>query len=100
MPETRYSKDHEYVRVEGGEGIVGISDYAQQQLGDVVFAETPPIGKALKSERLEVLMGEGGVTECGKAGNCVQVCPKEIPLLESIAAVQRQATVHAVKRPM
>jgi glycine cleavage system H protein len=48
MSETRYSKDHEYVRVEGGECVVGISDYAQQQLGDVVFAETPPIGKALK----------------------------------------------------
>jgi glycine cleavage system H protein len=48
MPETRYSKDHEYVRVEAGEGVVGISDYAQQQLCDVVFAETPPIGKALK----------------------------------------------------
>jgi glycine cleavage system H protein len=47
MPEIRYSKDHEYVRVEGGEGVVGISDYAQQQLGDVVFAETPSVGKAL-----------------------------------------------------
>ena len=57
-----------------------------------------PIGKALKGERLETLMGEGGVADCGKAGNCVEVCPKEIPLLESIAAVQRQATVHAVKR--
>ena len=48
MPEIRYTKDHEYVRVEDGEGVVGISDYAQQQLGDVVFAETPPVGKALK----------------------------------------------------
>ena len=48
MPEIHYSKDHEYIRIEGGEGVVGISDYAQQQLGDVVFAETPPIGKALK----------------------------------------------------
>ena len=56
-----------------------------------------PIGKALKSERLEVLMGEGGIADCGKAGNCVEVCPKDIPLLESIAAVQRQATVHAIK---
>jgi succinate dehydrogenase / fumarate reductase iron-sulfur subunit len=56
-----------------------------------------PIGKALKSERLEVLMEAGGVADCGKAGNCVEVCPKEIPLLESIAAVQRQATVHAIK---
>src|SRR3954469_19497303 len=57
-----------------------------------------PIGAALKRERLEVMMDEGGVADCGKAGNCVEVCPKEIPLLESIAAVQRQATVHAIKR--
>jgi len=56
-----------------------------------------PTGAALKGERLDVLMGEGGVADCGKAGNCVEVCPKQIPLLESIAAVQRQATVHAVK---
>ncbi len=57
-----------------------------------------PTGAALKKERLEALMEEGGVADCGKAGNCVEVCPKEIPLLESIAAVQRQATVYAIKR--
>ncbi len=56
-----------------------------------------PTGKALKGERLEVLMGPGGIADCGKAGNCAEVCPKEIPLLESIAAVQRQATVHTIK---
>jgi succinate dehydrogenase / fumarate reductase iron-sulfur subunit len=56
-----------------------------------------PTGTALQDERLDALMGEGGVADCGKAGNCVQVCPKEIPLLESIAAVQRQATVYTVK---
>jgi glycine cleavage system H protein len=48
MPQTLYTKDHEYVRIEGGEGVVGISEHAQQQLGDVVFAETPQVGKALK----------------------------------------------------
>ena len=57
-----------------------------------------PIGKALKDERLDVLMEEGGVADCAKAGNCAEVCPKEIPLLESIAAVQRQATVYSIKR--
>ena len=57
-----------------------------------------PIGTALKAERLDVMMEEGGVADCGKAGNCVEVCPKDIPLLESIAAVQRQATVYAIKR--
>jgi glycine cleavage system H protein len=44
---TRYTKDHEYVRVEGDAGIVGISDYAQGQLGDVVFVELPSVGKTL-----------------------------------------------------
>ena len=49
MAEIRYTKDHEYIRIEGGEGVVGISDHAQQQLGDVVFAEVPPLGKTLKA---------------------------------------------------
>ena len=57
-----------------------------------------PVGKALKADRLETLMGPGGVADCGKAGNCVVVCPKLIPNLESIADVQRQVTVHAVKK--
>jgi succinate dehydrogenase / fumarate reductase iron-sulfur subunit len=57
-----------------------------------------PIGEAMKGERLDALMEEGGVADCGKAGNCVEVCPKQIPLLESIAAVQRQATVYSIKR--
>jgi glycine cleavage system H protein len=48
MPQIRYTKDHEYVRVEGEEGVVGISEHAQQQLGDIVFAEAPTLGKALK----------------------------------------------------
>jgi glycine cleavage system H protein len=44
---TRYTKDHEYIRVEGDAGIVGISDYAQSQLGDVVYVELPGVGKTL-----------------------------------------------------
>ena len=44
---TRYTESHEYVRVEGGTGVVGITDYAQSQLGDVVFVELPPIGQSL-----------------------------------------------------
>lgn len=55
-------------------------------------------GQALKDERMEVMMGEDGVSNCSKAGNCVRVCPKEIPLLESIAKVQRQATWYTVKK--
>jgi len=49
MADVRYTKDHEYVRIEGDEGVVGVSDYAQKQLGDVVFAEPPAVGRKLKA---------------------------------------------------
>jgi glycine cleavage system H protein len=42
--DLRYTREHEWIRVEGGEGVVGITDYAQQQLGDVVFVELPAVG--------------------------------------------------------
>jgi len=45
---TRYTPDHEYIRVEGSTGIVGITHYAQEQLGDIVFVELPEIGRVLK----------------------------------------------------
>ena len=48
MSDIRYTKDHEYNRVDGDTGTVGITDYAQSQLGDVVFVELPDIGKVLK----------------------------------------------------
>ena len=47
MPATHYTESHEYIRVEGETGVVGITDFAQAQLGDVVFVELPPIGKSL-----------------------------------------------------
>jgi succinate dehydrogenase / fumarate reductase iron-sulfur subunit len=53
-----------------------------------------PSGKMHASERLEQVMGEGGVQDCGKAQNCVEVCPKEIPLVDSISSVSRDATKH------
>jgi succinate dehydrogenase / fumarate reductase iron-sulfur subunit len=53
-----------------------------------------PSGKMHAASRLETLMGEGGVADCGKAQNCVEVCPKEIPLVDSIAAMGRATTKH------
>ncbi len=41
---VRYTKDHEWIRIEGDTGVVGITDYAQKQLGDIVFVELPAIG--------------------------------------------------------
>jgi glycine cleavage system H protein len=48
MPTFKYTKDHEYVSVEGDIATIGITDYAQSQLGDVVFVELPASGKTLK----------------------------------------------------
>ena len=48
MPTIKFTKDHEYVSVDGDIATVGITDYAQSQLGDVVFVELPANGKTLK----------------------------------------------------
>jgi glycine cleavage system H protein len=45
--EYRYTKDHEWVKAEGGQATIGITDYAQAQLGDVVFVELPAVGRKI-----------------------------------------------------
>ena len=47
MSQLGFTKDHEWIRIENGTGTVGITDYAQGQLGDVVFVELPAIGKTV-----------------------------------------------------
>ena len=50
IPENlKYSKEHEWVRVEGDIAVIGITDFAQSELGDIVFVETPQAGKAVKA---------------------------------------------------
>ncbi|HKG56905.1 MAG TPA: glycine cleavage system protein GcvH [Candidatus Limnocylindrales bacterium] len=46
--ELRYTKDHEWVRVDGDEATIGITEYAASQLGDIVFVELPETGRALE----------------------------------------------------
>src|SRR5262245_7073786 len=46
--DAKYTKEHEWVRLEGDRGRVGITDYAQQQLGDVVYVDLPEVGKTVK----------------------------------------------------
>lgn len=45
--EFRYTKEHEWVKVEGSEAVVGITDFAQKQLGDIIFVELPEVGRKL-----------------------------------------------------
>ncbi len=61
-------------------------------LNQVRLFNLHPSGKMHASERLQTVMDEDGVIGCGKAQNCVEVCPKEIPLVDSIAIVSRQVT--------
>ncbi len=48
MSEVRYTEEHEWIRLEGEVGVVGITDYAQEQLGDVVFVELPELGRRVE----------------------------------------------------
>jgi succinate dehydrogenase / fumarate reductase iron-sulfur subunit len=56
-----------------------------------------PIGKMEKSERLRAVMGKEGIAGCGNAQNCVKVCPKNIPLTESLALIGREASKQAIR---
>ncbi len=51
----------------------------------------------VKDERLNAIMGDGGLANCGNSQNCVQACPKGIPLTTSIASLNRAATVQMFK---
>ncbi len=67
-------------------------------IGQAYLFNKQPAGKMEASDRLEELMGPGGVADCGNAQNCVRVCPKEIPLTTAIADIGRQLTWYSVKR--
>ena len=51
-PELKYTKDHEWVKVEGNQAIVGITDYAQGELGDIVYVEIEALGEDLQKEEI------------------------------------------------
>ena len=60
---TRYTSDHEWIRLEGDVAVMGISQYAQEQLGDIVYVELPEVGKKLDKG------GEAAVVESVKAAS-------------------------------
>ena len=63
MSAIRYTKDHEWVRQEGDVAVIGITDYAQSQLGDVVYVELPEIGRKVEQGK------EAAVVESAKAAS-------------------------------
>jgi succinate dehydrogenase / fumarate reductase, iron-sulfur subunit len=66
-------------------------------LSQVRLFNAHPTGEMNKAERLEAIMGDGGLTNCGNSQNCVQSCPKGIPLTTSIAALNRDTSIQAFK---
>jgi glycine cleavage system H protein len=90
---TKYTKDHEWVRIDGDVATVGISDYAQQQLGDVVFVELPEAGRTATQG------GEIAVVESVKAASEVfapvsgEVTESNAALAENPALVNEDAEV-------
>jgi succinate dehydrogenase / fumarate reductase, iron-sulfur subunit len=68
-----------------------------QSLSQVRLFNAHPTGALNKGERLETIMGDGGLANCGNSQNCVQSCPKGIPLTTSIAALNRDTSIQAFK---
>ena len=74
----RYSKDHEWIRVAGNIGTIGITDYAQKQLGDVVFVELPEVGRTVtQGQSCGTIESVKAVSElyCPVSGKVVEVNP-------------------------
>ena len=76
MSTIKYTADHEWARIEGDEATIGITDYAQEQLGDVVYIELPEIGRRLEKGK------EAAVVESAKAASEVYA-----PLSGEVTAV-------------
>jgi succinate dehydrogenase / fumarate reductase, iron-sulfur subunit len=66
-------------------------------VGQALLFNMHPTGQLSSAERLEALMEPGGIADCGNAQNCVQVCPKDIPLTRAIGEIGRQTTVKWIK---
>jgi succinate dehydrogenase / fumarate reductase iron-sulfur subunit len=73
-------------------GFVGAATIAQVKLFN-----DHPTGKVFKEDRLRALAGDGGIQECGFAQNCVEVCPKQIPLTNAISDVSRDVLIQKAK---
>ena len=67
-------------------------------IAQAILFNSHPTGAMTAAERLDALMGPGGITDCGNSQNCVKACPKEVPLTEAIGIAGRETTKLAIKR--
>ena len=83
MSNVRYTRDHEYVAVDGDVGVVGVTDYAQKTLGDIVYVELPAVGARLAGG------DSAGVVESVKAASDV-FAPVSGEVIDVNAALEKQ----------
>jgi len=81
MSDVKYSTDHEWVRIEGDIAVVGITDHAQEQLGDVVFIDLPDVGAEMEKG------GDAAVVESVKAASDV-IAPLTGEVIEVNSALE------------
>lgn len=67
-------------------------------MSQAVLMNSSPNGQSLVKRRIEAMIAPGGIQNCGKAGNCQAVCPKDIPLMHSWGRANRAATIHVFKK--
>jgi glycine cleavage system H protein len=89
MSALRFTKDHEWVRLEGEIAVVGITDYAQEQLGDVVYVELPEVGRQVEQGN------EAAVVESAKAASEVYAPVSGEVVAVNDAVVEDPAKVNA-----
>ena len=80
MSEVKYSKEHEWIKIEGDVGTVGITQHATEMLGDIVFVELPDVGSSVEKD------GNAGVLESTKAASDVYT-PISGEIMESNQAI-------------
>ncbi len=108
MPEVKRQEAYQYSRcmtcgccmeacpqVKPGSPFIGPA-----ALGQVKLFNMHPTGAMMAHERLDAIVGEGGITGCGNAQNCVRACPKQIPLIEAIADLNWDTNVRWLQKKL
>lgn len=75
----------------------GLDFLGPAPMGQVFLMNNHPTGRYFSPERLHAIMGDGGLSDCGNAQNCVRACPKEIPLTTAIGKLGRQVSLQLLK---
>ena len=89
MSEVKYSKEHEWIKLEGDVGIIGITQHATEMLGDIVFVELPEVGTAVEKD------GNAGVVESTKAASDVYTPVSRLFMENNQAIVEDPANINS-----